>query len=240
MILTPEIQPQKDVYEYLRLIREDLLRMDTGVGEPFSALKIDGTSYLGDGGTTNYAEFETDGTLKFNGNATVWDDLRVPVSVVRLSGAQPPTEMAYQSGMVLAFPTNADKTIYFVVQMPHGWKQGSDITPHIHWTIAASGSASGAENVKWDLTYSWASIGSSFPAATSDSITIDVQNDTADDHMFDNFTAISNSETLSSILICSLTRDVSVANDYGDDAYLVEIDFHYELDTVGSRQITTK
>ena len=27
---------------------------------------------------------------------------------------------------------------------------------------------------------------------------------------------------------------VSVANDYANDAYLIEVDFHYQMDTLGS------
>jgi hypothetical protein len=48
-------------------------------------------------------------------------------------------------------------------------------------------------------------------------------------------------KTLSSMIICRLYRDVSDANDtYASDAFLLEIDFHYEIDTVGSRTELTK
>jgi hypothetical protein len=58
-----------------------------------------------------------------------------------------------------------------------------------------------------------------------------------------NFTAIANgSHTISSMLVCRIFRNATDATDdtYDDDAGLLEIDFHYEADMVGSRGISTK
>ncbi|NIV31077.1 MAG: hypothetical protein GWN58_16765 [Anaerolineae bacterium] len=45
---------------------------------------------------------------------------------------------------------------------------------------------------------------------------------------------------ISEVIICSLKRDTGVANNYGDEAYLVSADFHYEVNTMGSRQVLAK
>ena len=37
----------------------------------------------------DYSEFETDGTLEFHGDATVWDDLRVPVTSAKPGNVLP-------------------------------------------------------------------------------------------------------------------------------------------------------
>jgi hypothetical protein len=168
----------------------------------------------------------------------VWDDLRVPITSIRLGGVRPPTETAYRGGLVAAFSSVSDNTIYFDAQLPHTYKQGTDIKVHIHWTLPTAGAGAGAENVKWDLTYSWQNIdGGTWPVESTATVTIDVQNFNADTHEVDGIATLSGTgKNISSMLICSLTRDVSVANDYGDDAYLVEVDFHYEIDTQGSRQ----
>ena len=201
-------------------------------------VKVNGLTKLGDGGTTDYTEVEADGTLHCVGAATTWDDLRFPASAVRFGGAAPASEQAYRGGLVASFASTPDQYIYFNAQMPHQWKEGTDIHPHIHWVLPVSGAGGGAENVKWDLTYSWANIDSVFPVESSQTVTVDVQNDVIHDHMFDDVgAAISGTgKTFSSMLICSLKRDVSVANDYASAAYLVEFDFHYEIDTMGSRQ----
>lgn len=167
----------------------------------------------------------------------VWDDLRFPASSVKGGGAFDTTPTAYKNGIVEAFSTGPNnESVQFIAQLPHGYKEGSDLDFHLHWTIPVSGAGGGAENVKWDFTYSWANIDGSFPAATSATVTVDVQSVTVDDHMLTDVVNISGTgKKISSILICSLTRDVGVANDYANSAYFVEADFHYKINTVGSR-----
>lgn len=168
---------------------------------------------------------------------TVWDDLRFPASAVRVGSAQPANEQGYRGGIVLSFASNADNSIYFMAQMPHRWKEGTDIEIHLHWTIPTSGAGGGAENVKWDLTYSVANIGGSFPVQSSLTVTHDVQNDSAHDHLLTEIGTIDMAGmTVSNCIIISLTRDVSVANDYAQAAYLVEADIHYQIDSLGSKE----
>jgi len=167
----------------------------------------------------------------------VWDDLKFPVGSVSGGGAFDTTPTAYKGGVVEAFSTGPNsEAVQFVGQLLHSYKHGSDIEFHLHWTIPTSGAGAGAENVKWDFTYSWANIDGSFPAESSATITVDVQNISADDHIVTDIVSIDGTgKTISSMIICSLTRDVTVANDYADDAYFLEADFHFEIDTVGSR-----
>lgn len=171
----------------------------------------------------------------FYANANNWDDLRFPASSVRLGGAAPATFQAYKDGGVLAFASTPNQFIYLVAQMPHTWVEGTDIEAHIHWTIPTSGAGLGAENVKWDLTYSWSNIGAAIPNSSSDTITVDVQNQTSDYHMYDSFGTITGTgKTLSSCLIISLKRDTAVANDYADAVYLIEFDLHYKKNRFGT------
>ena len=54
----------------------------------------------------------------------VWDDMRFPVSAVRLGGTFPPAAVAYQSGTVLAFDTGPNnENVTFNAQLPHSWKE---------------------------------------------------------------------------------------------------------------------
>jgi hypothetical protein len=182
----------------------------------------------------------TDKTIELT--EEVYDDIRNPVTAIRLAGAQPPTETAYKGGIVYAFPSNANKTLYFNVQLPHKYEEGQDIEFHIHYAIPVAGAGGGAENVKWDLTYSWSNINAAIPAESTASATIDVQSLSADTHYRGQIvgTITGTSKNISSMLICSLTRDVSVANDYASSAYLMEVDFHVPMNTIGSRQPGTK
>ncbi len=46
--------------------------------------------------------------------------------------------------------------------------------------------------------------------------------------------------TISSVLRCRLYRIPTGSDTYGDDAFVLSIDFHYETNTVGSRLPFTK
>jgi hypothetical protein len=167
---------------------------------------------------------------------SVWDDMQFPVTAVKLSGTKPPTWTDYKGGQVLAFSDQAtegnEEIVYFNVQMPHGYKEGSSITPHVHWV----GEDNTAGNVAWKLSYSWANFDSAFPSETEEAIIgangeTDIQNTAG-------FTAISGTgKTMSSMLICSLRRFSSDASDTftSKDAYLLEVDVHVELNRFGSR-----
>ena len=205
-----------------------------------SALLLDDSGNLSKVGTDLEVDCGANKTIELV--QVVYDDLRFPATSVKGGGAFPPTETAYRGGLVLAFGTGPNnEAIQFNAQLPHKYKEGTDIVAHIHWVIPVSGVGGGAENVKWDFTYSWANIASDFPVESSDTITVDVQNDVLNNHMVDDIVTMNGAgKTISSMIICSLERDVGVANDYADDAYLVEIDFHYQIDTQGSRQITVK
>jgi len=172
-----------------------------------------------------------------------WDDLRFPVSAVRTVSGKPPTDQTYKGGLVLAFLSNTNTAVTFNAQMPHGYMTNLDLEFHLHIVLPAAGSGGGAENVKFDMTYSWADINGVFPAETTLTATRDVQNDAADTHILmdlgtvlvSNRAAGTPAGGVSSMLICSLERDVSVANDYASSVYLVEADFHYNFNAPGSR-----
>lgn len=171
----------------------------------------------------------------FYANSNNWDDLRFPASAVRLGGAAPATFQAYKDGGVLAFASTPDQYVFIVAQMPHTWQEGTDIETHLHWAIPTSGAGTGAENVKWDLTYSWSNIGGTIPDSTPDTLTRDVQSITAHTHLFNSFGTITGTgKTYSSCLIISLKRDTAVANDYAGAVYLIEFDIHYKKNRFGT------
>ena len=208
------------------------------------AVQSNGVSTFGDGGSGDYTTFEADGTILFTGNATVWDDLRFPVSSVKRLGFSDPGWRQFKDsggGSVgvysLAFDKNIEEEVYFTVQLPHSYKEGSNITPHVHWSPADGD----AGNVVWALEYTWANMNGTFGNTTTIIVT-DAADGTVGKHQFVDFSAIDGTgKTISSILMCRLYRfSSSGADTYDDDAFLLEIDFHFEMDTIGSRQILIK
>ena len=167
---------------------------------------------------------------------TRWDDLRTPAYGVKKVLGKEPTDQAYKGGVVQSFVSGADNAVAFTVQLPHSYKEESDLCFHLHVIIPTAGAGGAAENVKFDFTYSWANIDGVFPAETPVSVTTDVKDIAADTHFIIEFPHFDGTgKTISSVLICSLTRDTGVANNYADDIYLSELDFHFEKDSNGSR-----
>jgi len=137
-------------------------------------------------------------------NDNNWGDLRFPASAIRLGGAAPATHQGYKDGAVLAFASNPDQFVYIVVQLPHTWDEGTNLLPHLHWTIPVAGAGGGAENVKWDLTYSWANYDAAYPSSSSKTATVDVQNTAVDTNLYTSLGTISKSgKTFSSCILIS-------------------------------------
>jgi len=163
-----------------------------------------------------------------------WDDIRTPVTAIKAPAVNPPASVAYKGSEVLAFQDVAgplEQICYFTIQLSHGYKEGTTLYPHIHWV----GSDATVGNVTWTFTYSWANVGDVFPAPTSDTQSF-ANLTTLDRHNLTYFTpVVGTGKEISSMLLCSLKRNSSTGTDtYTGSAYLLEVDFHIMVDSVGS------
>jgi hypothetical protein len=170
-----------------------------------------------------------------------WNDIRVPVNALRLSGVKPPDWASYKGSEVLAFGDEAvegnEEIISFAVQVPHSYKEGTDLDFHVHWL----GEDNTAGDVIWKFSYSWANIGEAFPGETT--IAKAAANGATDVQLLaDIVTMDGTDKTVSSMVLCSLKRNSSNVADTltGKSAYLLEVDFHFQMDTLGSQEETTK
>lgn len=191
---------------------------------------------FGDIDSGDYSAIEADGTYRMEGDATTWDDMRIPGLAVAVGASAPDLGAWLAAGnlQVRRFDGNAiTEQVFFTCQLPHGYKEGTDIFPHVHW-----GPVNGnAGNVRWNLEYSWANFETVFPNGTIIGV-VDAANGTAWMNQVANFSAIDGTgQTLSSMLVCRLFRDPTDGDDtYGSDAGFLEFDFHFQLDTIASRQ----
>ena len=230
----------------------NVVGVQTGTGNTeFASLPANLTNkHFGD--DTNYVSFDS-GTLEMVGTATVWDDLRVE-PMVRSSGTTVPTftkwfdNGAGSAGVFLYNLTDEvtanQKEVHFTVQMPHAWA-GTTIYPHAHWVPSAA--ATGKRPV-FGLEYTWADIGQVFGNSTviyTDGLVPADADLVQFKHYISTFaggiTPTSAQDELSAILICRLFRFSGDASDtYTGTCGLLYIDFHYELNTIGSRTAFTK
>ena len=165
----------------------------------------------------------------------VWDDLRVAASAVRIQGVLNVPDWDNIGGgdlYALAFDDEVMEQVFFTIQMPHNWKEGTDIHPHVHWMTEDDS----AGDVRWALEYEWVNIDNAYVSSTI--ITgDDVSQRIALQHQIADLGDISGiGMTISSMLICRLYRDATAeADDLATDVYLLEFDLHYEIDSLGSR-----
>lgn len=172
---------------------------------------------------------------------TRWDDLRVT-----LDNGTNAAQLGYLSGssgpQIWYFRYNQGvEAMSFNVQLPHSWKEGTTIYPHLHW--APKNSATG--NVEWNFEYTWANYDAAtpqvFPAITTSSV-VATGPFTANAHAITPLTSSNNGidgtgKKISSILICRIWRDSGTSGDtYNYDAGVLFVDFHIQIDSWGSRE----
>jgi hypothetical protein len=176
---------------------------------------------------------------------TVWEDLRVPVSSTTRGGSKDPGFQVFrkdtggtsQGVFAYAFDQTSEEELYFAVQIPHSYKLGTDIKPHVHFGVV---NAVPLKTVRWGLEYTIANINDAF--GVTNTIYTDATTATvAYTHYLASFTDIDGSgiDSVSTMLLCRVFRDVA-NDDLGADAFLFEIDFHFEIDTPGSATATAK
>ncbi len=225
---------------YLTSITDDLTLGGTDSSAPFyfdvgaGLLTLDSLQV---GGATDYLLISSTGKLKLYGGATVWDDLRVPMTSTKSGLSKIPGFSQFkddgsgsQGVFTYMFDQNVEEELYFTVELPHGYKPGGSIYPHVHWIPTDTGTG----NVVWGLEYTWANIYSTYGNTSIITVT-DAADGTADKHQWVPFPAISGTgKTESSILVCRIFRDATnVSDTYNNDVVLPQMDFHYEIEKIG-------
>lgn len=169
-----------------------------------------------------------------------WDDFIVQVAASRLPASAAPTVVSYLGTEVLSFSKSATNTMPFNVQIPHSYQAGTAIELHCHVVYPNAG----AGDSRWQASYNWANINAEFDAASTTSTAVTVASpNTARRHQLIELVAsiAGTGKTLSSILLCSLSRlGGDGADTYDDVIYLIGVDFHLKKDALGSREETVK
>jgi len=177
-------------------------------------------------------------------SVTRWDDIRVPVTSTKKAGSNDPhfAKIADNgSGSQGVFAELFDKTteeeLYFQVQIPHSWKIGTDIVAHVHWCPVDTDTGTIQWGLEWSLAEKDAVIGDStlsLGAATAAC-------GTAYQHTYYEIVEIDMSAVTdrSSIISCRVYRNVA-GDSYNNDAALLEVDFHYQIDSLGSTEQLVK
>jgi hypothetical protein len=164
-----------------------------------------------------------------------WEDLRFPATAIQLNPTTTHPALDTTIPGRLYRDGNTDTQI-IIAQIPHAWREGSVLQPHVHWhkTTSAAG------NVVWQLSYQWSSIGQPL----SDAVTLEgsvpsvSDADTASVHALTRLGEISGAgHKVSDMLLMKLSRLGTDEDDtYEASARLIEFDIHYQVSSPGSRQ----
>lgn len=163
--------------------------------------------------------------------AGVWEDLRFPASGINPPGGASDPARDTDDGR-LVFAAAATNIIAIQAQMPHAWREGSAIRPHIHWSPTNTNTG----NVLWRLQYKVASANEAFPGEWSTADVLAAGSGTTDMHQLAAFAEIPmTGKKVSSMILLLLSRiGGDVTDTYNADAKLNEFDIHYQVDALGS------
>ena len=175
----------------------------------------------------------------------VWDDYMIPGLSVKTSGASPPDMAGGFAGdntldLYVFNGVNPLEQVFFTLQLPHAWKQGSTIYPHVHFSPTHTNDGDTNERVvRFGFEYTWANVNSIFGAPATLNLDSDpfVPNVSLWKHLIaKNAGGIAGTgKAVSSMLVCRLFRDPADAADtYPQDVALLQFDIHYEVDGLGS------
>jgi hypothetical protein len=217
-------------------------KLNTGLSAADTAIQPNTPTQLG--GEDDYLEVEADGTARFNGNATYWDDLIGGIAAAVTSGPGVTLTNAEQS---LAFVKTADLSDYawLAFQIEHRWKAGSTVFPHLHWTQTAAGVPNWLIQYRWQRqgqakTTAWSNYKCNTPVFTYTSGTLN-------QICYGAGITPPTGYGLSDILQVRLLRDTANtstlftgADPLDATAEVTAFDVHIECDTLGSRTELSK
>lgn len=125
------------------------------------------------------------------------------------------------------------------IQLPHSYKEGSDIVLHLHWGHKNAGATA---NVVWNIEWWWANVNGTGSVTTSVTSGIACASTDANKHLIaDVVTAAGSGFTVSSLVMARIFRDPTLAADtYTDSVWLLDADAHVIYDSLGSNSIASK
>ena len=239
----PDAVGGNDKIEAARIDKDGNVGINTS--SPDTKLQVVGISRFGED-VTNYAEFEADGTLELNGDATVYEDLQVGISNIRIPVSNAPADQLYAFGIVdgVTYPVKGfavDEYIYFDAQTSHSMKLNEVLDNHIHFTLPDTTDI--GDNFQFQLDCIAAGIDTQWAVPSGSPYTSEravAANDNTFHRLMEIADIAASNDTVSTVYHCKLTRIAATADEYAGEVYLSFTDCHYKKDGMGSRLETSK
>jgi len=173
---------------------------------------------------------------------TVYRDINLGAAVNSLPVASQPDEVQFvdEGGTntgIYSYGFAVGEKISGAFELQHDYQEGTDLTFHIHWT--GDTAPTGTDNVQWQLTYTVGQTGQTLDAVAT--LTVETGYDTQYEFAFSSFAAITGTNfDIGDQFLFTVERIAASADEYGGDAKVSTMGIHYQVNTLGSRQIATK
>lgn len=154
-------------------------------------------------------------------------------------GVGNPAELVTFKGNTLAYqfgPSAVGET-FVNWDVPFNWASGTDLYAAIHWS---PGNSTSTGVVRWKLEFTYAAVGGTF----GDTNTVTVDSNVSTASAWKHIQSVSSSFSGSNVepnmrFLIRLYRDGADGGDtFPDNAYLVGIDFYYQVDKFGTPSYT--
>jgi hypothetical protein len=178
-----------------------------------------------------------------------WDDLRITPGSFDRPGLSDPSIVAVTpggGGTTYLWQFAKNDIASFTIQIPHSYQQGTGIGVHVHWTPGPNGNEENGATVGWKVDYTWANIDGTFGAIATADLSDTCNGVDWEHNLSPEVELVGTSKTISSMLICNIKRTDTGADDTwvgtasGSLPLLLEVDFHFKQDTLGSNDASSK
>jgi hypothetical protein len=173
-------------------------------------------------------------------NPTQWNDIIMSAVNLR-TGNTPPTFAAFQNGVYgYEFINAQSDELHGAFELQHGYKEGTNLDVHVHWSPTNTNTG----NCVWNFEYTIANVAGTFGATTT-LVTAggaDLGSGVINSHIYHDIGTISGTvpATIHIGAICAFRVSRPAGDAFTGDAFLHSIGIHYQCDTIGSANETSK
>lgn len=173
-------------------------------------------------------------------NSVVWNDINFEGASLGTGASAPDLVSILGSGSILARAFDGNVTLeqmYGGGEILHDYREGTDLHMHVHWMPTTTNTG----NVEWHMEYSWANVNDVMPAPSTISSVLATTGSAWKSYVQNIGIASGTGKKIGSHVAFRLYRNPASTNDtYPDDAVLLSVGIHHEVDSLGSREITAK
>ena len=116
-------------------------------------LTIIGNLTVGDGGLTNYINFDDEGKLTLHGTSKVMREVDMNLKILKKSPTSPPEEINFDGFEAFAFNRDNEESLYGRFILNNDYSDSGNVSIVFHFLVQNPPSGTGNEAVVWGVEY---------------------------------------------------------------------------------------